>query len=602
MDKSDAWGALEMGGLRVLVAVGISAVAYKLISPKGKSTKPLDSARRGAAWGTFSALSTTLPDVLHTFSPQAWLKLAICLIATLIFGFLMGFAIGSIRFWKRKPKIDTASVGTGESKKVDSASYSEIPAKDRQDIYTVVADEIESKNVDRGVWARAFAEADGDAEKTKASYIRLRVNQGDEDNKPANFHWGTPRILSLALAAIAVALAVLIGLGGVYLMNRPSPESLFSEGMKQLELKDEKTAADLFLEAANRGNTQAQWQLGSMYKKGGGQLSKNDQEATKWITKAAEGGQPEAQFLLGLPHGTETAETYREHIRWCRMAADQGNAEAQAQMSYYYSQDFGIEKNVFEAARWLRMAAKQGNARAQEDLAKHYDSGLGVPEDKVLAAIWYRKAAEQGQTCAQEALGRRYEDGNGVTEDKEKSIFWYRKAAAQESITAGSITAARRLSQMYFNGSGVPIDYKESMKWAFIAAKNGNVECQKLCMAEAESGNPQAQCIMATIFWWKGNYQESLKWNQRAAEQGCAEGKKGLASLYFNGDGVEKNYKTAFNLFHQVADKGDASAQYSVGTFYEEGYGVEKNENEALSWYKRAAAQGYENAINRLID
>ena len=119
MDKSDAWGALEMGGLRVLVAVGISAATYKLISPKGKSTKPLDSARRGAAWGTFSALTTTLPEVLHTFSPQAWLKLAICLIVTVIFGFLMGFAIGSIRFWKRKPKIDKTSSETGGARKVE---------------------------------------------------------------------------------------------------------------------------------------------------------------------------------------------------------------------------------------------------------------------------------------------------------------------------------------------------------------------------------------------------------------------------------------------------------------------------------------------------
>lgn len=134
--------------LRVLVAVGISAAAYKLISPKGKSTNPLDSARRGAAWGTFSALTTTLPEVLHTFSPQAWLKLGICLIVTVIFGFLMGFAIGSIRFWKRKPKIDKTSSETGESRKVESDPHAEFLVQERQDIYTVVADEIESKNVD----------------------------------------------------------------------------------------------------------------------------------------------------------------------------------------------------------------------------------------------------------------------------------------------------------------------------------------------------------------------------------------------------------------------------------------------------------------------
>ena len=239
MDKTAAWGALEMGALRVLIAVGISAAAYKLISPKGKSAKPLDSARRGVAWGTFSALTTTLPDVLHDFSPQSWLKLAVCLIASVIFGFLVGFTVGSIKFRNRKPKVDESNSETEEKGKAESFSTSVVIAQVGGDIYTTVADEIESKNVDRGVWARAFAEANGDADKTKAAYIRLRVNQsGGIKSSPTNQ-------LSGRMGAAIVGCLIVLGIGGYFLLNRPTPEALYAAGMKLLELKEDHRAGDI---------------------------------------------------------------------------------------------------------------------------------------------------------------------------------------------------------------------------------------------------------------------------------------------------------------------------------------------------------------------
>lgn len=51
-----------------------------------------------------------------------------------------------------------------------------------QDTYEAALQEIESGAMHRGLWARAFADADEDDSKAKARYIRLRVEQAEDNN------------------------------------------------------------------------------------------------------------------------------------------------------------------------------------------------------------------------------------------------------------------------------------------------------------------------------------------------------------------------------------------------------------------------------------
>jgi TPR repeat protein len=46
--------------------------------------------------------------------------------------------------------------------------------------------------------------------------------------------------------------------------------------------------------------------------------------------------------------------------------------------------------------KWYRLAADQGNADAQFYLGLLYDNGKGVPQDYAEAVKWLRKAADQG--------------------------------------------------------------------------------------------------------------------------------------------------------------------------------------------------------------
>ena len=53
-----------------------------------------------------------------------------------------------------------------------------------------------------------------------------------------------------------------------------------------------------------------------------------------------------------------------------------------------------------EAVRWYRLAAEQGDANAQYNLGVRYGAGEGVPPDDAEAVRWFRLAAEQGDATA----------------------------------------------------------------------------------------------------------------------------------------------------------------------------------------------------------
>ena len=77
----------------------------------------------------------------------------------------------------------------------------------------------------------------------------------------------------------------------------------------------------------------------------------------------------------------------------------------------------GVPQNDSEAVRWYRLAAERGLAEAQNNLGTMYRNGDGVPENDVEAVKWFRLAAEQGLAEAQSNLGVMYDVGEGVPEN-----------------------------------------------------------------------------------------------------------------------------------------------------------------------------------------
>jgi TPR repeat protein len=135
-------------------------------------------------------------------------------------------------------------------------------------------------------------------------------------------------------------------------------KSNFSKGLSAYEQHDYATAIAWIKKAAEQGNSEAQYQLGHLYRQGKG-TTKNIEESFKWIKKSAEQGYIKAQYNLGLMYasGYGIAQNNQEAIKWYQKAAEQGNPEAQYFLGRMYYQGKGVTQNNQEAIKWYKVAA-----------------------------------------------------------------------------------------------------------------------------------------------------------------------------------------------------------------------------------------------------
>jgi len=69
--------------------------------------------------------------------------------------------------------------------------------------------------------------------------------------------------------------------------------------------------------------------------------------------------------------------------------------------------------------------------------------------------------------------------------------------------------------------------------------------------------------------------------------------------MYYKGQGVQKNYPKAFELFQKTCDEGYEKSCYNLGVMYRNGQGVTQNLDKALALYKKACEQGLSIACDK---
>ena len=148
-----------------------------------------------------------------------------------------------------------------------------------------------------------------------------------------------------------------------------TPRADFSEGLAAYNRRDYTTALRHWQPLAARGNTEAQYNLGVMYRYGYGVDKKDYVEAVKWYRKAAEQGLCHSpQYNLGCyvskRLGALIKRTIAEAVKWYRKAAEQGYATAQSNLGVMYRYGYGVTKDYVEAYVWYTLAATGGNPNA----------------------------------------------------------------------------------------------------------------------------------------------------------------------------------------------------------------------------------------------
>ncbi len=190
--------------------------------------------------------------------------------------------------------------------------------------------------------------------------------------------------------------AALISLMIMTLTMQQALAATYEDGLSANLNGDYKSAKEILLPLAIKGDARAQAQIGVMYYLGQGVIQ-DYVKAHDWLLKAA------PKINLSSVFGN---------------------------LGYMYQHGEGVEKNLTEAAKWFMQAAELGSADAQLDIGLMYHTGQGVAKDYKIAFKWYTLAAEQGEVNSQFNLGNMYASGRGILQDYTQAHMWFNIASS----------------------------------------------------------------------------------------------------------------------------------------------------------------------------
>ncbi|KAG0324395.1 hypothetical protein BGZ99_001911 [Dissophora globulifera] len=231
------------------------------------------------------------------------------------------------------------------------------------------------------------------------------------------------------------------------------------------------------LRSASKGHTNAQYHLGLIYHNGVGVL-RDFTKSVKWLQMAADKGFAPAQTGLGyiyLRGGFGVPKNCGRAVDLFQAAANQGDINACTLLGTIYFSGDGAAQNNEEAMRWLRVAAERGCAQAQHAIGvAYYSGGMGVERDYAESRRFFMMAASQGLPKAYTSLGEMYYRGFGAIQDSREALKWWLKAAEE-----GDMTAQYNLGSLYVFGKGIQNNISKSRMWLKEAAKQGHVDAQE---------------------------------------------------------------------------------------------------------------------------
>lgn len=216
--------------------------------------------------------------------------------------------------------------------------------------------------------------------------------------------------------------------------------------------KDETKALDLFHKAAAQGDARAMYYIGLMYGRRPGGLAHKDKDgktAFDWYRMAAEKGDSDAQAEMGdaydpeaVPGSVPVARDAAKAVEWYEKAGAQGHIRAALLVAHMYLDGRGVKQDYAQAQKWFRevdsvdigiVDGAQIYVDAVVDAKLHiglmYQKGLGVEKDQREALRWFRRAAAFWSPDALYLLGQAYETGDGVPQDNVQGWALYKLSA-----------------------------------------------------------------------------------------------------------------------------------------------------------------------------
>lgn len=320
-------------------------------------------------------------------------------------------------------------------------------------------------------------------------------------------------------------------------------------------------------QAAERGDSVAQYQLASFYMQGHG-TTPNMEEAYRWTLKAAENGHTDARFEVAtvLLDSTEPSEQLKAK-HWfeaCALdyqkRANDGDTDAQRRLAWMYETGNGVAQNAEKAELWATEASRRdyeaGETLETEELYNlgvAYFQGDVIEKNFAKAGAIFTQTAEAGLAQAQYSLGLFYANGTAFERNEETAFSWFVKAAAQNHAQAQF-----EVAQRYYYGYGAP---QRDVFKAF-----------ELFEKSAQQGYTKSQ-LMLGMMYGKGetpngkDYIKAAHWLEMAKDdKEFPIGKAFLGMMYVRGEGVPQDTEKGMQYLREAAALGDESAIKALRT------------------------------------
>ena len=163
--------------------------------------------------------------------------------------------------------------------------------------------------------------------------------------------------------------------------NREAQYQLGFLALTQCDLISGREAFSLFLEASEQGHAEAMYHLATFpeFLSEPFKSPLSNEEAWRWLLRAAEGGCAQAQRDAGASLATgdwregKVPQDLAAAVAWYRRAAEAGHADAQYNLASMLAEGEGCDRDLPAAREWLRRAVAGGYEYA-EGLLAHLDS------------------------------------------------------------------------------------------------------------------------------------------------------------------------------------------------------------------------------------
>lgn len=314
--------------------------------------------------------------------------------------------------------------------------------------------------------------------------------------------------------------------------------------------------------AAERGFPKAQVALSYLY------IGMEEYgKALMWSRKAAE-LENEAYSVLGQIYleGLGVDKNEKEGLKYYEKAANGGDADAQNIVGNLFSnKNFGWY-NLDNAFKYYHMAAAQNHLYGMFNYGLCYVTGDGCNIDILQANEWIGKAAEAGCVEAQEWLA----NNEGINEESTDDTYDWTGMTPDDEIN-------------YANEALTNNDESKAKESVAILKKYANLD------------EPRAQFNLALCYHFgygiKQNYQVAASWFNKSAKLGFAPSMYQLGEKYEEGHGCTVDMTEAAKWYRKAANLGMPEAQFRLGLCYINGTGVVGNRQKGIDFIKKAAEQ-----------